>query len=130
GAPCVLAIARSARHSGRRDYVLLTQERSTAVLNTAGKLAVIPKAWHQPTGEPGDEAPISVTIQREFEEELLGRQDLEQLASDGHPHVDLLHAQQLTEPMAWLLDQGHDAYRVECTGLGINTLTSNYELAC
>ncbi len=130
GAASLLAIARSARHSGQRDYVLLTQERSKAVLNTAGKLAVIPKAFHQPTGEPGDEAPISVTIRREFEEELLGRQDLEQIGQAEHAHVDLLHAQHLTEPMAWLLDQGPDAYRVECTGLGFNTLTSNYEFPC
>lgn len=130
GAAAVLAVARGSRHGGERDYVILTQERSRSVLNTAGKLAVIPKAFHQPTAEPAEEAPISATIQREFEEELLGRQDLEQISRGAHAHVDLLHAQHLTEPMAWLLDQGPGAYSVECTGVGYNTVTSNYEFAC
>jgi hypothetical protein len=84
GPAAVLAIARNPR-GGRRDYVLFTQERSKSVANGSGKLAVIPKAFHQPTGEPVDEAPISVTLRREFEEELLGRQDLEQLAAGPPP---------------------------------------------
>lgn len=131
GAAAVLAIARSPEHSGRRDYVILTQERSKSVLNTTGKLAVIPKAFHQPTGEPAGEVPISITLRREFEEELLGREDLEQLGRDGpHPHVDPMHAHHLTAPMAWLLEQGGDSYRVECVGLGLNMVTSNYEFSC
>jgi hypothetical protein len=32
--------------------------------------------------------------------------------------------------MAWLLDQSDDAYRLECTGFGFNTVTSNYEASC
>jgi len=40
----------------------------------------------------------------------------------------LLHAQQLTEAMAWLLDRP-DAFRVECTGFGFNLVTGNYEFA-
>ncbi|HEX8804491.1 MAG TPA: hypothetical protein VF743_09865 [Acidimicrobiales bacterium] len=32
--------------------------------------------------------------------------------------------------MAWLLDKGADAFRVECTGLGVNLVTGNYEVAC
>jgi hypothetical protein len=131
GAAALLAVARSSQHSGRRDYLMLTQERSKSVLNTAGKVAVIPKAFHQPTGEAADEAPVSVTLRREFEEELLGREDLEQLGRPSHhPHVDPLHAQHLTEPMAWLLEQGPDGYRVECTGVGFNLVTGNYEFSC
>jgi hypothetical protein len=127
GAASVLAVAR--REYG--DYVLLTQERSKSVLNTAGKLAVIPKAFHQPTGGAADEVCISSTVQREFEEELLGREDLEQVGRAGrHAGVDLLHAHHRTPPMAWLLDQGDDVYRLECTGLGFNTVTSNYEASC
>jgi transcriptional regulator with XRE-family HTH domain len=131
GTPAVLAIARSSRHGGRPDYVTLTQERSRSVLNTAGKLAVIPKAFHQPTSEPADEVSLAVTLGREFEEELLGREDLEQLGRSGRrPHADPLHAQHRTEPMAWLLEQGPDVYRVECVGLGFNMLTGNYEFPC
>ncbi|HEX8804490.1 MAG TPA: hypothetical protein VF743_09860, partial [Acidimicrobiales bacterium] len=64
GAAAVLAIARATGHGGRRDYVVLAQERSAAVLNAAGTLAVIPKAFHQPTGEPADEARVSTTLRR------------------------------------------------------------------
>jgi transcriptional regulator with XRE-family HTH domain len=127
GTVSLLAIARN--RAGVRDYVLFTQERSSTVLNLAGKLATIPKGFHQPTGEPTDEVRPSATLQREFEEELLGRQDLEQIAALPHHHVDLLHAQHLTEPMAWLLDRP-GSFRVECTGFGFNLVTANYEFAC
>ncbi len=127
GAVSVLAIARR-RSDGRRDYVMFVQERSGTVLNLAGKLAVIPKGFHQPTGEPASEAHLSVTIRRELEEELLGSHDLEQVGGPDR-HVDLLHAQRLTEPMAWLLDRP-GALRVECTGFGYNLVTGNYEFAC
>jgi hypothetical protein len=32
--------------------------------------------------------------------------------------------------MAWLLDRGPDAYRMECTGLGLKMVTSDYEFSC
>lgn len=127
GTVSLLAIAR--KRAAVRDYVLFTQERSSTVLNLAGKLATIPKGFHQPTGEPADEVRLSATLQREFEEELLGRQELEQITALSHPHVDLLHAQHLTEPMAWLLDRP-GSFRVECTGFGFNLVTANYEFAC
>jgi transcriptional regulator with XRE-family HTH domain len=127
GAVSVLAIARR-RPDGRRDYVMFVQERSGTVLNLAGKLAVVPKGFHQPTGEPASEAHLSVTIRRELEEELLGRQDLEQVGGPDR-HVDLLHAQRVTEPLAWLIERS-GALRVECTGFGFNLVTGNYEFAC
>ena len=122
----LLAIAR--RRGDVRDYVLFTQERSSTVLNLAGKLATIPKGFHQPTGEPTHEVRPSATVRREFEEELLGRQELEQIEPLPHSHVDLLHDQHLTEPMVWLLDRP-DSFRVECTGFGFNLVTGNYEFA-
>jgi transcriptional regulator with XRE-family HTH domain len=128
GAVSLFAAARR-RPNGRSDYVMFVQERSGTVLNLAGKLAVVPKGFHQPTGEPADEAQLSVTLRREMDEELLGRQDLEQVGGSTHHHVDLLHAQRLTEPMAWLLDRP-GALRTECTGLGFNLVTGNYEFAC
>jgi len=126
GVVSLLAIAR--RRDEVRDYVLFTQERSSTVLNLAGKLATIPKGFHQPTGEPAHEIRPSSTVRREFEEELLGRQELEQIEPPMHSHVDLLHAQHLTEPMAWLIDRP-DSFRVECTGFGFNLVTGNYEFA-
>jgi hypothetical protein len=127
GAVSLFAAARR-RPKRRSDYVMFVQERSSTVLNLAGKLAVLPKGFHQPTGEPADEAQLSVTLRREMEEELLGRQDLEQVGRSTH-HVDLLHAQRLTEPMSWLLDRA-GALRTECTGFGFNLVTGNYEFAC
>jgi hypothetical protein len=127
GAVSLLAAARR-RSDGVRDYVMFVQERSGTVLNLAGKLAVVPKGFHQPTGEPANEAQLSVTIRRELEEELLGRHDLEQVGGTDR-HVDLLHAQRLTAPMAWL-DERPGTLRVECTGFGFNLVTGNYEFAC
>jgi hypothetical protein len=66
--------------------------REPTGIDVTGRLAVIPKAFHQPTSDPRFEAPVSVTLRRELEEELLGRQDLEEASSAGHRHVDTLHA--------------------------------------
>jgi transcriptional regulator with XRE-family HTH domain len=132
GPVALLAIARRAKdRRGLGDYLLLVQERSSAVLNVTGRLAVIPKAFHQPTTDPRAEAPVSVTLRRELEEELLGRQDLEEASSVGHRHVDPLHSERLSPAMSWLLDrQGTDSFWMECTGFGLNMVTGNYEFPC
>jgi transcriptional regulator with XRE-family HTH domain len=133
--PCVgglnalVAAARNPRQGRPADYVLFVQERSSTVLNLPGALAVIPKAFHQPTGEAAEEAPLSVTLLRELEEELLGRVDLEQLTEEAYRHVDPLHAMQTSEPLLWLLDR-RDAFRTECTGFGFNLVTGSYDLPC
>jgi hypothetical protein len=132
GPVALLAIARpSRRGQDHPDFVLLVQERSARVLNVTGKLAVVPKAFHEPTVELAGEVSLSASLEREFEEELLGRQDLEQLSETSHRQVDPFHPDRLSEPMRWLLDRAHtDAYRVECLGFGINMVTGNYEFPC
>jgi hypothetical protein len=130
GPAALLAIARPARGDRPPDYALLIQERSGRVLNAAGKLAVIPKAFHQPIGEPAEEALLSATVVREFEEELLGRQDLEQLSPDSWRRVDILHAEHRSAPMTWLLEHHGEAFRTECTSFGINLVTGTYEFGC
>lgn len=127
GPESLFAVARPARGDQPADYALLIQERSGLVLNAAGKLAVIPKAFHQPVAEAASEVQLSTTLHREFEEELLGRQDLEQLANTGG-QVDPLHEGSRSAPLSWLLDR--QALRTECVGLGINLVTGTYELAC
>jgi hypothetical protein len=122
GPACLLAIARP------DDYLLLIQERSTRVVNVAGKLAVIPKAFHQPMVDHL-ETRISASLERELEEELLGRKDLEQLSASSNRRAAPRHPLRRTEPMEWLL-ANTDAYHVECTGFGINMLTGNYEFPC
>jgi transcriptional regulator with XRE-family HTH domain len=129
GLNALVAAARSSRPGRPADYVLFVQERSSAVLNVPGALAVIPKAFHQPVGEASAEARLSVTLRRELEEELLGRADLEQLTGDGRRQADPLHAQQTSAPLAWLLDRA-DVFRTECTGFGVNLLTGNYDFPC
>jgi transcriptional regulator with XRE-family HTH domain len=129
GPVALLAVARSGPESP--DYLLLVQERSSAVLNVTGRLAVIPKAFHQPTGDPRAEVALSATVRRELEEELLGRQDLEQVSSAVDRHVDPLHSERVSPPMTWLIErQGTDAFWIECTGFGFNMVTGNYEFPC
>lgn len=131
GVVALTAIARQPR-AGQPDYLLLIQERSNAVLNVTGRLATIPKAFHQPIGEPGGEVAPSLTLERELEEELLGREDLEQLMGErGRRRVAPLHPGQASDPLAWLLARRTTtAFRTECTGFGINMVTGNYEFAC
>jgi hypothetical protein len=133
GPVALLAAARggTTRGHGGPDYVLLIQERSARVLNATGRLAVVPKAFHGPTVEAGQEARLSASLERELEEELLGRQDLEGLLEGSHRQADPFHTDRLSEPMRWLLDRRHtDAYRVECVGFGINMVSGNFEFPC
>ena len=78
GALALLAIARPADpHRGPADYLVLVQERSGHVLNAARRLAVIPKGFHQPLTDIRADAQIGATLLREMEEELFGRDDLD-----------------------------------------------------
>jgi len=133
GPVALLAVARnSARHGQREpDFVLLIQERSARVVNVTGKIAVVPKSFHAPTVEAGEEVPLSASLERELEEELLGREDLECLLDGSSRRADPFHTDHLSEPMRWLVDRRcTDAYRVECLGFGINMVTGNYEFPC
>jgi transcriptional regulator with XRE-family HTH domain len=134
GGPVALfAAARRSSRGGHheRDYVLLIQERSARVLNVTGKLAVVPKCFHEPTVEIGQEVRLSASLERELEEELLGRQDLEGLTIGSQRQADPFHEDRLSQPMRWLLDRRDTgAYRVECTGFGINMVSGNYEFPC
>jgi transcriptional regulator with XRE-family HTH domain len=133
GPVALLAAARggTSRWRSEPDYVLLIQERSARVLNATGRLAVVPKAFHEPIVEAGLETRLSASLEREFEEELLGRQDLEGLVEGSYRQADPFHRDHLSEPMRWLLDRRHtDAYRVECVGFGINMVSGNFEFPC
>jgi hypothetical protein len=74
GALALCAFARPATwYREHPDYVLLVQERSGNVINSAGRLSVIPKGFHQPMTDYRDDAKFSATLLREMEEELFGR---------------------------------------------------------
>ena len=78
---CVGGRPACSRSHGKTTTPLVIQERSARVLNAAGRLAVVPKTFHQPLSE--DCPNLSATVTRELEEELFGRQELDQLSSEA-----------------------------------------------
>jgi hypothetical protein len=124
GPVCLTAIARPAG-----DFALIVQQRSSRVVNVAGRLAVIPKAFHQPIVDASGEVLVSATVERELEEELLGRLDLEPMGAAAGRRVAPHHELALSEPAAWLR-ANPDRWALECTAFGINLVTGNYELSC
>jgi hypothetical protein len=128
GVLALCAIARPQDQGrGRRDYALLVQERSTKVLNAAGRLAVIPKGFHQPLTDYRADAAVGATLRRELEEELFGRQDVDATADDARSAAPM-HPGRWSEPMRWLgVEPGR--LRMECTGFGLNLVSGNYEFA-
>lgn len=129
GPLALLAIARPPTRGHGRDYAIVVQQRSAHVLNGVGRLAVIPKAFHQPLIDFSDDAQLSVTLERELEEELLGRDELQPARGPAQRLVPLHHTQ-LSQPMRWLVERaGTDAWRTECTGFGLNLVSGNYEFA-
>lgn len=125
GPLALLAIARPPTRGP--DYAIVVQQRSAQVLNGVGRLAVIPKAFHQPLFDFSDDAQLSVTLERELEEELLGRDELQPARGPAKRLVPLHHTQ-LSQPMRWLVERaGSDTW---CTGFGLNLVNGNYEFAC
>jgi hypothetical protein len=131
GPLALLAVARpsSRGHPGRADYVLVIQERSGRTLNAARRLAVIPKSFHQPLVDFSDDAQISATLEREMEEELFGRADVD-TTSTRLLTADPMHLSRLSPPMRWLIDHANTpSWQIECTGFGLNLVSGNYEFA-
>jgi hypothetical protein len=132
GGPLALcAIARPGRRTrtGSADYLLLIQERSGSVLNAARRLAVIPKAFHQPMSDHAADAVLAATLERELEEELLGRDDVDS-TRQGQLRADPMHPSLLSEPMRWLAEHpGGEPWLLECTGFGLNLVSGNFEFA-
>nr|WP_027940607.1 hypothetical protein [Amycolatopsis taiwanensis] len=126
GTLALCAIARPADpFRGPADYVLLVQERSAHVVNAARQLAVIPKGFHQPLTDYRADARIGATLRREMEEELFGRDDIDNTVSDQRV-ADPMHPSRLSEPMRWLMEEPGQL-RIECTGFGLNLVSGNYE---
>jgi hypothetical protein len=129
GVAGLCAIARPADvYRGKADYALLVQERSEQVLNAAGRLAVIPKGFHEPLRDVSADARIGATLRRELEEELFGRTEVDSTAGDSGIAAPM-HPSRLSEPMRWLT-AAPDRMRMECTGFGLNLVSGNYEFAC
>jgi transcriptional regulator with XRE-family HTH domain len=128
GVLALCAIARPASPDrGPADYALLVQERSGQVVNAAGRLAVVPKSFHQPMTDYQADARITATLRRAMERELFGRQSAGTLT--GRQAADPMHPARLSEPMRWLTAKP-GRMRVEVTGFGFNLVSGNYEIAC
>jgi hypothetical protein len=129
GVVALCAIARPTDvYRGAADYALLVQERSGQVLNAAGRLAVIPKGFHEPLRDVAADARIGASLRRELEEELFGRTDVDSTA-DHAGIAAPMHPSRLSEPMRWLT-AAPGRMRMECTGFGLNLVSGNYEFAC
>lgn len=128
GALALCAIARPVSpRRGDADYLLLVQERSGQVVNAARRLAVIPKAFHQPMTDFRGDARIGATLLREMEEELFGREDTDNTLA-GPYAADPMHPARMTAPMRWLLAEP-GRLRIECTAFGLNLVSGNFEFA-
>jgi hypothetical protein len=132
GGPLALFAAARAPRRGRpggRDYMFLVQLRSPQTLNANGRLAVIPKAFHQPTVDYTEDAQLCATIEREMEEELFGRSDLDDTGNASR-QADPLHPSRLSAPMRWLAENAEPkTWRIELTGFGLNMMSGNFEFA-
>ncbi|RDI31863.1 hypothetical protein [Lentzea flaviverrucosa] len=128
GVLSLVAIARPADpFRGAADYALIVQTRSDQVVNAAGKLAVIPKGFHQPLTDPRADVRIGATLRRELEEELFGRGDVDVTAGASRV-ASPMHPGRWSAPMRWLEDEA-GRMRTECTGFGLNLVSGNYEFA-
>jgi len=124
---CAIARPASRARRGTSDYVLLVQERSGKVLNGNRRLSVIPKAFHQPLADYSEDVHLGATLERELEEELFGREDVDSTFGD-QKCADPMHPSRLSPAMKWLIDHDDPSiWRMECTGFGVNLLTGNYE---
>lgn len=85
GVVAIFAVAREADHRlPRPDIAVLVQQRSDQVLNAVGRLATIPKAFHEPLTDLRHDTRPSATLFREMEEELFGRVEVD--STDPLPH--------------------------------------------
>ena len=126
GAQALCAFARPTEGDAPADYLLLVQERSPQVVNATGRLAAIPKCFHQPINDASRELGLGHTLMRELEEELFGRDELD-AGRGGNTLADPMHPSRLTPPMRWLV--GSERWGMEGTGFGFNLTTGNYEYA-
>jgi hypothetical protein len=82
---------------------------------------------HQPLTDFRADAQIGATLRRELEEELFGRDDIDNTVSDQRS-ADPMHPTRLSEPMKWLMENPGRLW-MECTGFGLNLVSGNYEFA-
>jgi hypothetical protein len=79
--------------------------------------------------DPSDDAAIAATLERELEEELFGRDDIDSTHQD-QLRPDPMHPSLRAGPMRWLTEHADDdQWTMECTGFGLNLVSGNFEFA-
>ena len=97
---CAIARPKSRASGGAADYLLLVQERSGRVLNAARRLAVIPKSFHEPMVDFRDDAAFFMTLEREMEEELFGRDEVDSASVPSATPIPCIKPAVCTDAMA------------------------------
>jgi hypothetical protein len=126
GALALFAVARPASVHHPPDYLILVQERSSHVVNSARRLSLI-QGFHQPMIDYRVETRIALTLLRELEEEIFGREEVDNTVS-SYRGADPMHPTRLTRPLRWLT-KDPDRMRIEATGFGLDLVNGNYEFA-
>ncbi len=62
---------------------------------------MIPKGFHQPLSDIPGRRTLGATLLREMEEELFGREEMDNTIGEGQRSADPMHPSRLTEPMRW-----------------------------
>jgi hypothetical protein len=122
----LFAVARPASTDHPKDYLILVQERSGHVVNSPRRLSLT-QGFHQPMIDFRVETRIALTLMRELEEEMFGREELDNTVSDQRG-ADPMHPSRLTRPMRWLT-KDPSRMRIEATAFGLNLVNGNYEFA-
>ena len=125
---CAGGIATLFAHAvNDEEYLVLLQKRSQKVVNVPGRLSVVPRAFHQPLWDTQAEVSISATVKREFEEELIGRDDVE---SSSRFRGSYPYRGDAWTPAMQAFLRYPESWRLECTGLSLNLLNGNYDFGC
>jgi len=122
GIGVVFALARGEEFGN--DFVVPLQIRSAKVSDGRGRLAVLPKAFHQPVVGDDAEANLFWTVFRELYEEVFGGSEVEKeitrLKYDWY--VDEC-------PPVRFFWEHDNVFNLEVTGYGINAVGGNYDVA-
>lgn len=128
-----LTCARSHVRPTRTEDRLITSCWSRSAQRTSstphGNWRLSPRGFHQPLTDFQGDARIAATLRREMEEELFGREEIDNTINEQHA-ADPMHPARLSAPMRWLLKDNPGALRMECTGFGLNLVSGNFEFAC
>jgi hypothetical protein len=103
------------------SYLVPIQERGQMVSDTRGTLALIPKGFHQPVADAGQEINIRSSVFREPYEEVFGGKEVE----GDTQHMDPYWYIHKSEPMKWFWDNKQYICEVVC--FGYNQTSGNYE---